>query len=245
LISICRELCVVLINHINRLTPMNNLLEVKNVSKVYRRGNESIYALCDVSFDMQRGEFTAISGPSGSGKSTLLNIIGTFDIADSGQILLEDDPLENISFKSTDGIRQHKIGFIFQDFSLIPVMTALENVELALIMTIKPKNDRLHKATDMLQMVGLENRLHHKPKELSGGEQQRVAIARALVCSPSIVLADEPTANLDRRTALRLIDLMLTINQGLSTTFLFSTHDVRILEAVPRVIKIEDGRIQP
>ena len=239
------SICVVLINHINRLTPMNNLLEVKNVSKVYHRGNESIYALCDVSFDMQRAEFTAISGPSGSGKSTLLNIIGTFDIADSGQILLEDDPLENISFKSTDGIRQHKIGFIFQDFSLIPVMTALENVELALIMTIKPKNDRLNKATDMLQMVGLENRLHHKPKELSGGEQQRVAIARALVCSPSIVLADEPTANLDRRTALRLIDLMLTINQGLSTTFLFSTHDVRILEAVPRVIKIEDGRIQP
>jgi putative ABC transport system ATP-binding protein len=222
---------------------MNDLLTVTQVTKRFQRGHESIQALHDISFSLTAGEFSALSGPSGSGKTTLLNLIGTLDLPDKGQIRLLDIDYQTLSSAEADRIRQRHIGFIFQDFSLIPVLTAFENVEMALLLTVPDRRERRRRVTAMLERVGLSARLRHKPKELSGGEQQRVGIARALVCRPSIVLADEPTANLDGQTAIQLLDLMLDINQSLGTTFLFASHDPRILGSVPRVLVLADGRL--
>jgi putative ABC transport system ATP-binding protein len=222
---------------------MNDLLTVTRVTKQFQRGRESIQALQDITFSLEPGEFSALSGPSGSGKTTLLNLIGTLDQPDEGQIRLLDIDYRTLLPAQADRIRQRHIGFIFQDFSLIPVLTAFENVEMALLLTVGDRRERRQRVTAMLERVGLSARLRHKPRELSGGEQQRVGIARALVSQPSIVLADEPTANLDGQTALQLLDLMMDINQSLGTTFLFATHDARILGSVPRVLVLADGRL--
>ena len=201
-------------------------------------------ALDEASLSVSAGEFLAISGPSGSGKSTLLNLIGCIDKPTSGRIRIEGVDTGTLSPARTTDLRRKKIGFVFQTFNLIPVFTAAENVEFPLIVQGFSGQERRRRVAEALESVGLGDRAHHRPDLLSGGERQRVAVARAIVHRPALVLADEPTANLDTRNATQLIDLMRELNRSLGLTFIFSTHDQRLLEHTPRIVRLTDGHVE-
>lgn len=224
---------------------MTALLELKGIQKHYQLGKTTVSALQGVDLTVKKGEFTVVTGPSGSGKTTLLNIIGCLDRASQGTYVLDGVDVSARDFDDLAEVRNQKIGFIFQSFNLIPVLDVAENIEFPCAVrkeTEDPK--RLRERVKMLaQRVGLEPFLKHKPDELSGGQRQRVAIARALITQPKLVLADEPTANLDSTTSENIIDLMLELNQEQHVTFLFSSHDTRVVEHAKRVLQIRDGRI--
>lgn len=219
------------------------VVEARDLRKRYQLGKVTVEALRGVDLSVDRGEFVAIAGPSGSGKTTLLNVIGCLDTPTSGTIMIDGQRVASFHPAQLAEIRLKKIGFIFQTFNLIPVLTTFENVEYPLLLQGAPKSKRKAAVMQALQETGLAHVAHHRPVELSGGQQQRAAIARALVAGPSIVLADEPTANLDSQTAQEIIELMLTRNRVEGVTFIFSTHDSRIMKHASRPIEIRDGQI--
>jgi len=220
------------------------LIETKGVSKDYHLGETVVHALSDVDLSIHRGEFVAICGPSGSGKTTLLNLIGVIDDPSSGQVLFDGVDVGKLDDNRRTELRNNSIGFVFQDFNLIPVLSAVENVMLPLrikgISSAKAKRTALARLSE----VKLADFAAHRPDKMSGGQQQRVAVARALVANPSLVIADEPTANLDSATAKSIIDLMRDLNEHEECTFVFSTHDQRLLDRVQRKIQLEDGIIR-
>ena len=217
---------------------------MRKVCKNYNMGSTIVKALNMVDLDIETSEFIALWGPSGSGKSTLLNLIGSIDTPSSGKMLISGQDISQLSENLRAELRNNCIGFIFQRFNLIPVLSALENVMLPLQISSCCFSDAKQKALKRLDDVGLSGFIRHRPDKLSGGQQQRVAIARALVTSPSIVIADEPTANLDSETSKKIIQLMRKLNQQEKTTFVFSTHDQRLLDNVDRLVEIEDGCIK-
>ncbi len=220
-----------------------HLIEMKNITKNYYLGETIVHALKEIDLIIKKEEFTAIWGPSGSGKTTLLNLIGTIDEASSGDLFFNEEKINNITDNDKSEFRNNEIGFIFQTFNLIPVLSALENVMLPLQIkgasTSKAKKEAFKRLCD----VELEQFVNNRPDKMSGGQRQRVAIARALITNPSIVLADEPTANLDFKTSNSIIEIMKKINKRDKTTFVFSTHDQRLLDQMNRLIQLEDGRI--
>lgn len=217
------------------------LLQLRNVTKTYRQGAVEVHALQGIDLDIEKGEFTAIAGPSGSGKTTLLNLIGCLDSPSTGTIRLAGENLSRLNRNQLADLRREKIGFIFQSYNLIPVLSAKENVEFALALLDKPPAD--DHVMDLLAEVGLQGMEHRRPGELSGGQQQRVAIARALVKHPDLVLADEPTANLDSETGRAVLELMQSINRKRGTTFIFSTHDTMVMDYSRRLVRLQDGKI--
>lgn len=224
---------------------MENVVEINNVYKTYQLGSTQVQALRGLSLKIQKGEFAALIGSSGSGKTTLLNLVGCLDLADQGEILIEGTSVATLSENQKSELRNKKIGFIFQSFNLIPVLNVFENVEIPLtIRTDITEQERSEKVMTALKDVGLETFALQRPDQLSGGQRQRVAIARALVTHPSLILADEPTANLDSTTAHHIIDLMLELNQKKNMTFFFCTHDEKLMSRVQRIVKIKDGVIE-
>jgi putative ABC transport system ATP-binding protein len=217
-------------------------VRVENVAKEYDLGRTRVPALRGVSLSVEPGEFMAVVGPSGSGKSTLLNLIGCLDRPTSGRVLIGGEDVARLGDDMLSDLRSRTIGFIFQTFNLIPVLSALENVEFPLLFGQSHRNGR-ERARRALAEVGLADFADHRPDELSGGQRQRVAVARALVTDPALVLADEPTANLDSATGGAIIDLMLEINRRDGTTFIFSTHDPKVMSHAQRVVRLADGRI--
>jgi putative ABC transport system ATP-binding protein len=222
---------------------MKPIIIVERVSKSYHLDRTEVRALADLNISIEAGEFTALSGPSGSGKTTLLNIIGCIDKPDRGRLVLEGVDVTERSLNSLARVRRDRLGYIFQSFNLIPVLTAYENVEYPLLLTAMNSSERRKRVMTLLDRVGLGTKSKNKPAQLSGGERQRVAIARALVSSPAAVLADEPTANLDSRTSSEILDLMQELNRERGVVFLFSTHDARIVSKARRVVRLMDGRI--
>ncbi len=220
------------------------ICELRGVAKDYGVGVAKVRALRDIDLLIEPGEFTVLSGPSGSGKTTLFNLIGCLDTPSAGRVLLEGTDVSTLSNVQLARLRARRIGFVFQSFNLIPVFTALENVELALQLSGEDGHDRRARAAQTLADVGLGDLLKRRPNQLSGGQQQRVAIARALVKKPALVIADEPTANLDSKTGDAVVDLMREMNERLGVTFLFSTHDPAVMEHARREVKLHDGAIQ-
>ena len=221
-----------------------NIIDVVDVHKIYRLGSIEIYALRGVSFSVKKGEFLCIMGPSGSGKTTLLNIIGTLDKPTKGRVIVDGRDITRLRERELTEFRLRKIGFVFQFYNLIPVLTALENVELPMIFAGIPKKERKRRAEYLLRLVGLEDRMNHRPDELSGGEQQRVAIARALANNPSIILADEPTGELDTDTSRRVLDVFREVSRAEGVTVIIVTHDPIVAEYADRIIYLRDGKIQ-
>jgi putative ABC transport system ATP-binding protein len=220
------------------------LLNLKDVEKIYQQGKIEVPALRGIDLTVERGEFTTIFGPSGSGKTTLLNLIGCLDKPTSGEVYFDGQELADLSNKELAMIRRYNVGFVFQSYNLIPVLTAYENVEFAIRLTDgKSEKEKKEKVMDILEAVGLAGLENRRPNELSGGQKQRVAIARALVKEPVMVLADEPTANLDSKTSEEVLEVMVKMNEQLKTTFIFSTHDPRVMEYAHRLIEIRDGKI--
>jgi len=219
------------------------LVSVEDVTRKFPLDHNAVTALNHVSFQVNAGEFLAIAGPSGSGKSTLLNLIGCIDKPTSGRILINSVNASTLSPARTTQLRRETIGFVFQTFNLIPVFTASENVEFPLLVQGVSASDRRKRVGEALESVGLSARAHQRPDLLSGGERQRIAVARAIVHHPALVLADEPTANLDTQNATQLIDLMRDLNRSLGLTFIFSTHDQRLLEHTPRIVRLCDGQV--
>lgn len=219
------------------------IIQTENLTKIYDKDDLAVHAVNDVSLTIESGEFTAVVGPSGSGKTTLLNIIGGLDEATSGSVKIDDIELSGLSKNELIDFRLHNIGFVFQSYNLIPVLSARENVEFIMLLQNKSKEERDQRVTELLQAVGLGDKMNNRPTELSGGQQQRVAVARALASKPKFVLADEPTANLDSKSATNLLDIMAQLNQTEGITFLFSTHDHRVIERARRIITLEDGKI--
>ncbi len=219
------------------------LVRVEDVTRKFPLDHNAVTALDRVNIQVDGGEFLAIAGPSGSGKSTLLNLIGCIDKPTSGRILVEGVDTSKLNPIRTASLRREKIGFVFQTFNLIPVFTAGENVEYPLLIQGVSSRDRRKRVADALESVGLSARANHRPDLLSGGERQRVAVARAIVHRPALILADEPTANLDTQNATQLIDLMRDLNRSLGLTFIFSTHDQRLLEHTPRIVRLCDGQV--
>lgn len=219
------------------------LIEVENLSKVYNTTAVPVHALNNVSLRFDRGEFTAIVGPSGSGKTTFLNLVGGLDTPSEGRITVNDIHLAQLKGSKLVEYRLHHIGFVFQSYNLIPVFSALENVEFIMLLQGIPKKERQRRAIELLEAVGLGNRIHNRPGQLSGGQQQRVAVARALASKPEFVLADEPTANLDSISADDLLTLMENLNKKFNMTFIFSTHDARVIRRARRVVTLRDGKV--
>jgi len=217
------------------------IVECSEVSKTYRQGRIEVNALADVSVSIEPGEFMAIAGPSGSGKTTLLNLIGSLDTADAGRIVVDGKDYRDMSPAQLADLRLRKIGFVFQAYNLIPVLSAAENVEYVMLLQGVPSKERRDRSRSILDEVGLEGKYDRRPAELSGGQQQRVAVARAIVSSPSIVLADEPTANLDSRTGRGLLEIMEQMNATRSVTFVFSTHDRMVMDCARRLLRLRDG----
>ena len=220
-----------------------NMVEVKDVSKTYKQGNVLVHALDHVSLGVKKGEFCALAGPSGSGKTTLLNLIGGLDIPSHGEIILDGETLTGMSQSKLAQMRLNKIGFVFQAYNIIPVLSARENVEYVMLMQGVPGKQRTERARSVLDDVGLSGMHDRRPAELSGGQQQRVAVARALVSNPSIILADEPTANLDSQTGQGLLEMMARMNEQRQVTFIFSTHDRMVMGFSRRIIRLKDGVI--
>lgn len=219
------------------------MVETIGLYKDYKVGKVLFPALRGIDMKIDDGEFTAIAGPSGSGKTTLLNIIGCLDVATKGEVMINGTNINELTARDKAELRKKEIGFVFQTFNLIPVLTAYENVEMPLVLLDIPAVQKRKKVVSILKEVGLEDYLHRKPNEMSGGQQQRVAIARSLVKDPSMVLADEPTANLDSTTAREILSLMSDLNKKLKTTFIFSTHDQLVMDFAERLIKLRDGKV--
>jgi putative ABC transport system ATP-binding protein len=219
------------------------IVEAKGVRKIYQSRGVETLALDGVDFAMAAGEFTALAGPSGSGKTTLLNLLGALDSATEGQIRLDGQDLSALSPAELSDLRTRKLGFVFQAYNLIPVFSARENVEFVMELQGVAAPERKRRALEVLDEVGLADLADKRPLEMSGGQQQRVAVARAIVSRPRLVLADEPTANLDSETAQRLLELMEQLNRAHEITFLFSTHDPAVMQAARRLVRLRDGRI--
>ena len=220
-----------------------SIIAIENLNKSYRDSEVEVKALNGINLSFDQGEFTAIVGPSGSGKTTLLNMIGGLDKPDSGTIVIGEQDITKFRSRGLIDFRLRNIGFVFQSYNLIPVLTALENVEFIMHLQKVPKEKRLKRAIELLESVGLGERIHSRPSKLSGGQQQRVAVARALASNPRFILADEPTANLDSASALNLLEIMKKLNVEKHTTFIFSTHDQRVVDKALRVIVLEDGQV--
>ena len=220
------------------------IASMKEVTKVYSTGEVAVTALKNISIDIEKGEFISIAGPSGSGKTTFMNILGTLDKPTEGNVFFDSIDVAKLSKDRCAKLRRDQIGFVFQTYNLIPVLTALENVEFPLVLMGRyGKRERMKRAIEMLKNVGLEEYINRKPSEMSGGQQQRVAIARALVKEPKLVLADEPTANLDSKTGAEVLEIMLKMNEKLGTTFIFATHDKMVMDFAKRLINLHDGEI--
>ena len=217
------------------------VLEIKKVHKIYNGSEVKVHAVNGVSLDFEKGEFAAIVGPSGSGKTTLLNMIGGLDKPSDGEILVDHTNLAELNSTKLIDFRMRNIGFVFQSYNLIPVLTAKENVEFIMNLQKWNKKDRDARTLELLKAVGLEDRVNSRPSKLSGGQQQRVAVARALASKPKFILADEPTANLDSRSTETLLEIMEQLNREEGITFIFSTHDARVVKKARRVITLEDG----
>jgi putative ABC transport system ATP-binding protein len=220
-----------------------NVIETNNLIKIYQQGDIEVKALNDVSINFHQGEFTAIVGPSGSGKTTFLNSIGGLDTPTSGKVVINDTDITNLKSNELIDFRLRNIGFVFQAYNLIPVLTAKENVEFIMLMQGDSASDRKSRAEELLNAVGLSDQINRRPGQLSGGQQQRVAVARALASKPKFVLADEPTANLDSTSTSNLLDIMHRLNKEENMTFIFSTHDQRVIDRAKRIITLEDGKI--
>jgi putative ABC transport system ATP-binding protein len=221
-----------------------SLIQINKVTKIYDGTAVPVKALNEINLEIESGEFTAIVGPSGSGKTTLLNIVGGLDIPTSGSVVIDNIDLSTYKPDELVNFRLHHIGFVFQAYNLIPVFTAKENVEFIMLLQGLSKSEREKRAVELLTAVGLGDRINNKPSELSGGQQQRIAVARALASKPSFVLADEPTANLDSATADSLLDLMENLNKDFNMTFVFSTHDQRVIDRAYRVVTLHDGMVE-
>ncbi|MBU8910481.1 MAG: ABC transporter ATP-binding protein [Desulfobacterales bacterium] len=219
------------------------IVETKDIKKTYLQGKMKIEALRGVDLKVDKAEFVALAGPSGSGKTTLLNIIGGLDLPDSGIVIVDNNEFAKMNQTDLASLRLHKIGFVFQAFNLIPVLSAIENVEYVMLLQGVPKMERHDRARAILDDVGLEGKYDSRPAELSGGQQQRVAVARAIVSNPAIVLADEPTANLDSKTGQGLLLMMEKMNKEKKVTFIFSTHDSMVMDYARRLVTIKDGLI--
>lgn len=219
------------------------IVKLENVSKVYRQGSVEVHALRGLSLEVEKGEFTAVWGPSGSGKTTMLNIVGALDTPTSGRVLLENHDLTQMNRRELSHLRRDRIGFVFQAYNLMPVLTAYENAETVMWVQGTPLEERRRRVKELLAAVGLEGLEDRRPSELSGGQQQRVAIARAIASQPAVVLADEPTANVDSETADTLIELMEKLNREQNITFIFSTHDPRVMERARRLVRLVDGDV--
>ena len=219
------------------------VIDAQNISKTYNPDTIPVKAVNGVSLQLLRGEFAALVGPSGSGKTTLLNLLGGLDKPDTGNIIINGTDITQLKQNALIDFRLHNIGFIFQSFNLVPVLTARENVEFIMLLQNIGTDARDKRVTNLLQQVGLGDKMDVRPSQLSGGQQQRVAVARALASKPQYILADEPTANLDSKSAFNLLDIMAKLNQEENITFIFSTHDQRVIERAHRVITLEDGKI--
>jgi putative ABC transport system ATP-binding protein len=221
-----------------------SVVDCAGVTKVYRQGTQEVHALRGLTLEVAEGEFTAICGPSGSGKTTLLNLIGALDRPTAGSIHLEGRDLGAMGQRERSRLRRDRIGFVFQAYNLMPVLSAYENAEMVLALQGAPVEERHERVEGILRDVGLEGLEDRRPDELSGGQQQRVAIARAIASDPAVVLADEPTANLDSENAGNLLDIMEKQNRERGVTFLFSTHDARVMERARRIVRVVDGRVE-
>ena len=219
------------------------IVEVKGVDKVYHQGDIAVHALKDIHLSMDAGSFAAIAGPSGSGKTTLLNMIGGLDLPDHGEVVVDGRHFREMNQSQLAELRLNRIGFVFQAYNLIPVLSAVENVEYVMLLQGVEKKERRERAMDMLAEVGLREKYNNRPSELSGGQQQRVAVARAIVSNPAIVLADEPTANLDSKTGEGLLKIMAGMNERRNVTFIFSTHDQMVMDYAHRLVVLRDGMV--
>ncbi|HBF88026.1 MAG TPA: macrolide ABC transporter ATP-binding protein [Bacteroidales bacterium] len=219
------------------------VIEIKNLHKIYDEKTVPVHAVDGIDLTFEQGEFAAIVGPSGSGKTTLLNMIGGLDKPTSGEIIIADTDIKTLSASKMIDFRMKNIGFVFQSYNLIPVLTAGENVEFIMHLQGKPKEERKARIKEMLEAVGLGDRINSRPNKLSGGQQQRVAVARALASKPKFILADEPTANLDSKSTETLLEIMEKLNREENITFIFSTHDARVMKKARRVITVEDGKV--
>jgi len=220
-----------------------SIIEIKGLHKIYDENSLPVHAVNGIDLQIDAGEFTAIVGPSGSGKTTLLNIVGGLDDPTEGDVFIDGVKINALSGRQKTDFRMRNIGFVFQAYNLIPVFTARENVEFIMHLQGKLKSERENRTTELLQSVGLSDRMDSRPNKLSGGEQQRVAVARALASKPKFILADEPTANLDSKSTENLLDIMEKLNREENVTFVFSTHDQRVVNKAKRVITIEDGKV--
>ncbi|HOG43835.1 MAG TPA: ABC transporter ATP-binding protein [bacterium] len=221
-----------------------DVIKVENVTRTYKTGEIEVHALRGVDLTIRKGEFTAIAGPSGSGKTTLLNIIGGLDTPSSGDVVLGGKLISKMSGSELSNFRRDHVGFIFQSYNLIPVLTVEENIEFVMLLQGVERSLRSKKVKEILEVIGLTGSHDRLPSQLSGGQQQRVAVARAIVSEPDIILADEPTANLDSVTGSALLDMMKKLNEEKGITFIFSTHDKMIMERAKRLVKLHDGKIQ-
>jgi putative ABC transport system ATP-binding protein len=220
-----------------------NIIEIKNLTKVYRENGNEVVAIDNIDLKFEQGEFTAVVGPSGSGKTTFLNMTGGIDQPTSGEILVDTTDIGKLGSSALIDFRMNNIGFVFQSYNLIPVLTARENVEFIMFLQKRSKDERGKRSAELLNAVGLGDRMDSRPAKLSGGQQQRVAVARALASRPKFILADEPTANLDSKSAETLLEIMEKLNRDENITFIFSTHDPRVVKKARRVITLVDGKV--
>ncbi|MCG6955516.1 MAG: ABC transporter ATP-binding protein [Gemmatimonadetes bacterium] len=225
------------------MSPSDVVVSVENVTKTYQQGRVAVHALRGLDLEVRAGELTALYGPSGSGKTTLLNVVGALDHPTAGRVLIEGRDLGTLSRRELSHLRRDRIGFVFQAYNLIPVLTAYENAETVMALQGVPAPARRARIGELFAEMGLEGMEDRRPDELSGGQQQRVAIARAIAAGPAVVLADEPTANVDSETAEKLLDIMEKLNSERGVTFIFSTHDPRVMERARRLVRIVDGRV--
>jgi putative ABC transport system ATP-binding protein len=223
---------------------MTEIVRLEGITKIYQDGKVAVPALRGIELSIQKGEFVAVAGPSGSGKTTLLNIVGGLDQPTKGSVFLEGKYLGQMSRGELSRLRLNRIGFVFQSYNLIPVLTAFENAEFVLLLQKRPTEERRQRVANLLEEVGLSGLEGRFPRDMSGGQQQRIAIARSIAPEPALVLADEPTANVDSQTASELLDLMERLNQKKGVTFLFSTHDPAVMERARRLITLKDGRVE-
>ncbi len=220
-----------------------SIIKIKNLTKIYDGSSIEVKAVDHIDLRFEKGEFTAVVGPSGSGKTTFLNMLGGLDSPTEGEVIIDDVDMWSLSSRKRIDFRLHNIGFVFQAHNLLPVLTARENVELIMELQGRSKKERTKRTTALLEEVGLGDRIDSRPSKLSGGEQQRVAVARALASKPKVILADEPTANLDSKATENLLDIMEQLNKEENITFIFSTHDARVMKKARRIVTLEDGKI--